>query len=154
MTTGGYGDLGPPPRRSVQAQDLAQLTVRANEAADKLREATRDGHELLRALQIERTRARQDVDKYIDTVMKSVRGTFDGAVKGHMEVFTNKMEKTRDEAIKRVFAQFDTITNILMGKGDPDNEELDEVARQYRATLEAVREVRTSEIPEMYRRKK
>jgi CHAD domain-containing protein len=152
MTTGQEPSL--PARRSSQAQDLAQLTARANEAASKLREANREGHELLVALQLERKKARDDVQQYHDAAMSEIRKTFDTAVKMHMEVFAEKLEKIKENAVKRVFAQFDEITNILMGKEDPNSDDLHDVARQYRATLEAVREVQKSEIPNVYRRPK
>lgn len=131
----------------------ARLT-RAEQTAAALNAAIRDGHELLQALQLERTRARQDAQELADAMMATVRETFEGMVKGHMEALKAHIDKTKGEATKKVFAEFDKITNILMGREDPEDADLTETARLYRATLETIREQRREEVPEFWRRVK
>lgn len=142
-----WSETSPPGSRA------ARLT-RAEQTAAALNAAIRDGHELLQALQLERTRARQDAQEIADTMMATVRETFEGAVKGHMDSLKDHIDKTKGEAVKKVFAEFDKITKILMGREDPNEADLADTARLYRSVHEHLEAERKSRVPEFWRKAK
>lgn len=129
----------------------ARIT-RAEQAAERLAEATREGNELLRALQLERARARQDTEELVDKMLSTVRDVFEESVKSNMKVLGDHIEKTKTQAVKKIFAEFDKITSILMGREDQDEADLLETARLYRSVHDLIQEEKRSVVPDFWRR--
>lgn len=126
---------------------------RCREATEELRKTMREGHELLASLRDTSQTVSRQIDEMMSVGLVRAQALFHQAVKEHTSTLSERLEVSVRNAENKIYKRFDTISDILMGKDIEGDESLTQLAKEYRLTLEHVRNERSKIIPEVFRRK-
>lgn len=116
-------------------RNLEERIAKLEEAADGVREATREAHEATKLLR----RAEKDVRDLLKTdVRELVDEAISDAVRIGLEGYSDTIRKAQDEAFDRVGAAFEELARIYL-EGSDGKPSIPELVEQRLAGIRAIR---------------